>query len=285
MTERPDARALLRKYDLRAKKSWGQNFLVDERTFEEIVRASGAGPADWVIEIGPGLGTLTARLAAVAGKVIAVERERDMVTVLRAELGDDPKVEIVEGDALRFDYGSLAARTPRPPIAVGNLPYQIASPLLFRMLEARPPLARIVIMLQREMADRICAKPGTKAYGALTVMVRMAGEPKIVRKVSRGCFVPAPNVDSAVVAITPFDGALASPLGRTRVAVKDSARFSEVVHASFGQRRKTLRNSLRAVASQEAVDLALAAAGIDGGLRGETLDVAEFARIADALPR
>lgn len=276
----PDARDLLKKHGLRAKKSWGQNFLVDEKVYADILRAAEAGPQDWVIEIGAGLGTLTMRLAQGAREVIAIERDRDLAAVLREELGENPKVVLIEGNALHIDYGELAARVERPPIAVGNLPYQIASPILFRLLEARPPLGRIVVMVQKEMADRMVAKPGTKEYGAMTVMVRMEGEPRIVRKVSRGAFHPAPRVDSAVVRIDPF-----GPRGGPRVAVADPVRFSEVVHAAFGQRRKTLRNALQAIAKVEAVDAALGAAKIDGGRRGETLDVKEFARLADALPR
>jgi 16S rRNA (adenine1518-N6/adenine1519-N6)-dimethyltransferase len=273
----PDARALLAKYSQRAKKSWGQNFLVDERAYREIVHACGLGSDDWAIEIGAGLGTLTARLAEVAGHVIAIERDRDMVAVLRGELGDNARVEIAETNALTFDYAGVRERAQRRPIVVGNLPYQIASPILFRLLEARQAIARIVVMLQKEMADRIVAPPGEKAYGALTVMVRAHGEPRLVCRVRAGGFVPAPKVDSAVVQIVPYDQ------GAGPVAAERTEGFARVVHAAFNQRRKTLRNALSAQFPVEAIDRALAAAGIDGQRRGETLSVVEFARLAERL--
>ncbi len=270
----PDARALLEKYSLRAKKSWGQNFLVDEKTYRAIVDACRLTPEDFVIEIGAGLGTLTARLAERCARVIAVERDRDLAAVLRGELGENPRVEIAEDNALTFDYVAAAARAPRPPAVVGNLPYQIASPILFRLLDARARLARIVVMLQREMADRLVAKPSTPEYGAPSVLVARAGKARIVHKVPRGAFVPAPRVDSAVVAIEIFSEA-------QRIPVADEILFSEVVHAGFNQRRKTLRNALASVAG--ATPAAFARAEIDPQRRGETLSVVEFARLTDAV--
>jgi 16S rRNA (adenine1518-N6/adenine1519-N6)-dimethyltransferase len=273
----PDARALLAKYSQRAKKSWGQNFLVDEKAYREIVYACRLGADDWAIEIGAGLGTLTARLAQVAGHVIAIERDRDMVAVLRGELGDNPRVEIAEANALTFDYAGVQERAQRRPIVVGNLPYQIASPILFRLLEARQAIARIVIMLQKEMADRIVAPPGQKTYGALSVMVRLYGEPRLVCRVRAGGFVPAPKVDSAVLQIVPHaETAQLVPAARVE-------QFSRVVHAAFNQRRKTLRNALLAQFPAAAIDRALAAAGIEGQRRGETLSVQEFANVSEAL--
>jgi 16S rRNA (adenine1518-N6/adenine1519-N6)-dimethyltransferase len=275
--EAPDARALLKKHALRAKKSWGQNFLVEERVFRAIVEACRLCADDWVIEIGAGLGTLTFRLAERAARVIAVERDRDMAAVLRAELGAHPRIEIAEANALSFDYAAVAARAGRAPTVAGNLPYQIASPLLFRMLAARAQLARIVIMLQREMAERMVAAPATPAYGALGVMVRMYGEVELVTRVPAGCFVPPPRVESAVVRVTPFSG------GAPRVAIADEARFSRVVHAAFNRRRKMLRNALLPLAPEAAIAAALEAAAIHPQRRGETLSVEEFARLADAL--
>ncbi|MGZ3427873.1 MAG: 16S rRNA (adenine(1518)-N(6)/adenine(1519)-N(6))-dimethyltransferase RsmA [Polyangia bacterium] len=268
-----DAHALIQKYGLRAKKSWGQNFLVDERAYREIVHACAIGAGDWVVEIGAGLGTLTRRLADTGAHVVAIERERDMLEVLRAELGSDARIEVVEANALTFDYPSVAPRAGRPPIVVGNLPYQIASPILFRLLEARASIARIVVMLQKEMADRIVAPPGEKSYGALSVMVRLYGEPKLVCRVRAGGFVPAPRVDSAVLRIVPR----AQPLD------VGEQQFSRVVHAAFGQRRKTLRNALSAAFEMALVDRALGGAGIDGKRRGETLSIVEFAALTRAF--
>ncbi len=272
-----DARQLLDKYGFRAKKSWGQNFLVDEHAYQRIVEATLVEPGDWAIEIGAGLGTLTSRLAARAPRVVAVERDRDMVAVLRGELGQDPRVVIEEANALTFDYVGAATALPRVPAIVGNLPYQIASQILFRLLPARRSLSRIVVMLQKEMVDRILAPPDGEAYGALSVMMQMYGHVELVCKVGRGGFLPPPNVDSAVMRLTPFpDGATAAPTA-------DLDWFSVIVHAAFNQRRKTLRNALSTKVPKEQLDVGLRAVDIDGQRRGETLSVAEVARLADVL--
>jgi 16S rRNA (adenine1518-N6/adenine1519-N6)-dimethyltransferase len=272
---------LLTKYGLRAKKSWGQNFLVAENVYEAIVRAAVRDPSDVIVEIGAGLGTLTDRLAAAAptGRVMAVERDRDMVAVLRGELGGRANVEILETNALTFDYEAAAARAGRPLVVVGNLPYQIASPLLFAMLEprVRRHIVRIVIMLQKEMADRIVARPSTPQYGALGVMVTTWADVRPVVRAPAGAFLPPPKVDSAVIQLT--------PLAEPRVTISDERRYSQLVHAAFGQRRKTLRNAVSSLWPKEAVEAALTAASIDGQRRGETLSVEEFARLAEKLPR
>jgi 16S rRNA (adenine1518-N6/adenine1519-N6)-dimethyltransferase len=276
----PDARALLQKHGLFAKKSFGQNFLTSERAFRAIVDATVRQDDDWVVEIGAGLGTLTARLAerVPEGKVIALERDRDMIGVLRAELGAVENLEIEEVDALRYDL-AMVARWRGEPIAVcGNLPYHIAAPLIFRTLAARQGVHRAVFMVQLEMAERIVAKAGAKAYGALGVMVRTYADVALVTKVSAGSFVPPPKVDSAVLRLTPLAN------GGTRAPISDPSRYRAVVQAAFGQRRKTLRNALRARFEAGAADAALVTAGIDGGRRGETLEIAEFAALANALP-
>jgi 16S rRNA (adenine1518-N6/adenine1519-N6)-dimethyltransferase len=276
----PDARVLLGRYNLRAKKGFGQNFLISDRAFRAIVDATVRGDDDWIVEIGAGLGTLTARLAerVPEGKVIALERDPDMIAVLRAELAGVDNVDIEATDALRYDL-RMAARWRGDAIAVcGNLPYHIAAPLLFRVLEAREVVRCAVVMLQKEMADRIVAPPGGKAYGALGVMIRTYADVTTVAKVSAGSFVPPPKVDSTVVKLVPLAG------GLPRVPIANERHYSSVVHAAFGQRRKTLRNALRAVFEERAVDAALVATGIDGGRRGETLDIAEFGALAAAVP-
>ena len=276
----PDARVLLGRYGLVAKKRFGQNFLISERVFRAIVDATVARDDDWIVEIGAGLGTLTARLAerVPEGKVIALERDPDMIAVLRGELGGVDNVEIEDCDALRYDLG-MAARWRGEPVAVcGNLPYHIAAPLLFRILDARDGVRCAVVMIQKEMADRIVASPGTKAYGALGVMIRTYADVTTVAKVTAGSFVPAPKVDSTVLRLVPLAG------GAPRVPIADPAHYSRVVHAGFGQRRKTLRNALKAIWEDVEIDAALAASEIDGGRRGETLDIAELGRLAAALP-
>ncbi len=276
----PDARVLLGRYGLHAKKQFGQNFLISDRVFRAIVDATVVSDDDWIVEIGAGLGTLTARLAerVPEGKVIALERDPDMITVLRGELGGVENVEVEPGDALRYDLRMAARWRGEAISACGNLPYHIAAPLLFRMIDARAVLRRAVVMVQKEMADRIVASPGTKAYGALSVMIRTYADVTLVIRVGAGAFVPPPKVDSAVIKIVPLPGA--SP----RVPIADPEHYSRVVHAAFGQRRKTLRNALRAIFPDGEVDAALAASAIDGGRRGETLEIAEFGLLAAALP-
>src|SRR5215470_16289267 len=271
-----DPRALLKKYGLAAKKSWGQNFLVDDRVYAAIVAATVRTPEDWVVEIGAGLGTLTERLADAvpAGRVVAVERERDMVAVLEREVDGRPNVEVRAANALALDYAAIAEGAGKKLAVVGNLPYQIATPLLFGMIAARAHIIRAVIMLQREMADRLVAGPGTDAYSALGVMVALHADVTPVIRARAGAFHPAPRVDSAVVCLT-----LRS---EPRHAVDEGA-YGRVVHAAFGQRRKTLRNALRAAFDPETVDAALATTGIDGRRRGETLTTAELAGLANEL--
>ncbi len=274
----PDARALLARHGLRAKKHFGQNFLTSERVFRAIVDATVRADDDWIVEIGAGLGTLTARLAerVPEGKIIALERDPDMVGVLVAELGHLGNVEVESCDALRYDL-TAAARWRGDSISVcGNLPYHIAAPILFRACAARGPVARAVFMVQKEMADRIVAGPGTKTYGALGVMLQSYAACRLVVNAPSGAFTPAPKVDSAVVL---FDFTAPPALD-----LPDEEHHRAVVHAAFGQRRKTLRNALRAVYAADAVLAALEHTGIDGGRRGETLSLVEFAALSRAIP-
>ena len=276
----PDARVLLERYGLRAKKSFGQNFLISDRAFRAIVDATVRADDDWIVEIDAGLGTLTARLAerVPEGKIIALERDPDMIRVLRAELAGVDNVDIEDVDALRYDL-HMAAKWRGDQITVcGNLPYHISAPLLFKIIDARRDVHHAVVMIQKEMADRLVASPGTKDYGALGVMIRTYANVATVAKVGAGSFSPPPKIDSTVVKLTPLANA------EPRVPLADPKRYSAVVHAAFGQRRKTLRNALRAVFDEAAVDTALAATGIDGTRRGETLDIAEFAALEAALP-
>lgn len=285
----PDPRALLRKHGLAAKKSWGQNFLVAERAYRAIVDAtvgagsdfSSDGPNDWIVELGAGLGTLTMRLAerVPEGKVVAVERDRDLAAVLRAELAHLDNVEIVEANALTFDLAMIARWHGGPITVCGNLPYHIASQILMRVVDARAHVRRAVVMVQREMADRLAAGPGTKAYGALGVLVQTYADVRTVVRLGPSAFAPPPKVSSAVVRLEMLAG------GASRVPIADGAHYADVVHAAFGQRRKKLRNALQARFASEAVDAALQALGLDGNRRGETLSIEELAALAAALPR
>lgn len=268
----PSVHELLRRHGMRAKKSWGQNFLLDPRAYEAIVRAADIGEGDTVVEIGAGLGTVTAWLLHTGAHVVAVERERDMCAVVRAELADQPRLTLREEDALHLDVAALA--TAGPLVIVGNLPYQIATPLIFHFLAARQHVRRMVVMIQREVAARLLAAPDTDDYSALGAQVQMLCTVRRVTQVGRGAFLPAPRVDSTVVLLEPLPG--------TRHPVRDLSRYQQVVRAAFGQRRKTLRNALSSVFGGDAA-AALQAAGIDPMRRGESLSLLEFARVADAL--
>jgi 16S rRNA (adenine1518-N6/adenine1519-N6)-dimethyltransferase len=277
----PDARVLLERYGLRAKKSFGQNFLISERAFRAIVDATVIADDDWIVEIGAGLGTLTARIAEriPEGKLIAIERDPDMVKVLRAELAGVDNVDIEQVDAMTYDFKMAARWHGGDPISVcGNLPYHIASQILFKIVDARAVIRRAVVMVQKEMADRIVAPPGGKDYGALGVMLRTYVDVVTIAKVGAGAFVPAPKIDSTVIRMTPLAD------GKPRAPIANEQHYSQVVHAAFGQRRKTLRNALRAVFDEGHVDAALSSTGIDGIRRGETLEIAEFAGLAAAIP-
>jgi 16S rRNA (adenine1518-N6/adenine1519-N6)-dimethyltransferase len=266
----PSPRALLAKYGLRAKKSWGQNFLGDEAILDSIAALAAAVPGERIVELGAGLGHLTARLLARGAEVVAVERDRDMARVLRGELGGH--VSVLEADAARVDYAGLAAAQPRSPApsriaVVGNLPYHLTSPILFRLLDAAGSVSRAVFLLQREVAERLAASPGTKAWGLLSVLLQERAAVTVERIVPPGAFHPTPRVESAVVRIA-FDP--------SRARAADPERFRRLVKAGFGQRRKTLANALAAgrIAPPAEIARALERAGVDGKRRGETLTVA-----------
>jgi 16S rRNA (adenine1518-N6/adenine1519-N6)-dimethyltransferase len=271
----PSPRALLERYGLAAKKSWGQNFLVDHRAQERIVAAAGLAPGDTALEIGAGLGALTQHLVAQAARVIAVERDPDMVQVLRGEFGARPNLEIAAMDALDVDFAAMSGG--RPLIVVGNLPYQITSPLLFAIIDAAARgqvVARAVLMVQREFAERAVAPAGSKIYGRLSVMVQQQAAVEILFHVAAGAFHPRPAVTSTVFRLTPRPQPLAP--------VRDEALFAAVVRAAFATRRKMLRRAL-APAWGALATRALARAQIDETRRAEELDVAAFARLADAI--
>jgi 16S rRNA (adenine1518-N6/adenine1519-N6)-dimethyltransferase len=273
-----DPRRLLSRYGLRAKKSWGQNFLHDRSVHARIVAAAGAGADDVVVEIGAGLGTLTAAL--VAGeppprRVLAIERDPDMLRVLAAELGAAPAVTVVDADAAEFDLAAASREAGRAVIVVGNLPYQISSALLLAVVHAGPAVTRAVVMIQRELAERVVAAPGGRTYGRLSVAVQQRARARVLFHVRPGSFHPPPKVTSSVILLEPR----ATPLA----PVRDPALFDEVVKQAFSTRRKMLRRALEPAFGAEAAGAALAAAGIEGTLRAEQLAVADFARLADAL--
>lgn len=276
MTRTP--RAMLDEIGLKPKKSFGQNFLNDPRITSAIARAcvpdSEMGAAT-VLEIGAGTGALTSALLERSAHVVAVERDRDLVPLLQRTFADAiaaHQLELVEADAAQLDLRAAFAETKRPRVLAGNLPYQITGRLLELATNVADVLDRAVFMVQREVADRLVAKPSTKEYGGLTVFVRASFDVSRALAVSRASFYPPPNVDSAVVVLTPC----ASRVEETRA-------FRSLVKAAFEQRRKTLRNAWSSVADRETIERAAATAGVSLDARGETLDVRDFAKMAAAL--
>jgi 16S rRNA (adenine1518-N6/adenine1519-N6)-dimethyltransferase len=268
-------REVLQRHGLRPKKSWGQNFLSDDEVLARITAAASIGPGDAIVELGAGLGHLTRHLLSTGASVTALERDRDMVRVLLEELAMD-RLKVVEADAARADY-ARAAGADRVTL-VGNLPYHLTSPILFQVLDQRTRISRAVFTVQKEVAARLSARPGGRAYGLLSVLLGLYFDIELLFALPARLFHPAPKVDSAVVRLT--------ALGTPRAAVADEARFRRVVKAGFGQRRKTLWNALRSDASlgtEAAVRNALAAANVDPSRRAETLSPEEFAAIDRAL--
>ena len=272
----PDAASLHRRtrdtlgrLGVRPRRSLGQNFLVASPVVERIVAAARA-TGRVVVEIGPGIGALSDALAAIAGELFLVEIDARMAERLQERFATVTNVHVVAADALAVDYSKLLAGRGRA-VAVGNLPYSVGSQILLRLIEASASFERLLLMLQREVAERLIAKPGTKAYGVLTLWTALRGEAEIVLRVSRGSFVPRPKVESAVVSVTLHTA--------PRVSIDDEERFRAVVRAAFGQRRKTLRAALAKIARAADIERA----GIDPGRRGETLSLAEFARLANVL--
>jgi len=267
---------ILRRHGLRPKKAWGQNFLGSDHHLDAIADACGIATGDTVVELGAGLGHLTRKLAARGARVVAVERDRELVPVLREELAGLP-VEIVEANAATIDLAPLRENAGRDLIVVGNLPYHLSTEILFHVEAQRPLVQRMVFLLQKEVTDRIAADPGGKEYGVLSVLLQLHADVDVPHHVPAGAFTPPPEVESAVVRLERRAAPRAEP--------GDEALFRKVVKGAFVQRRKTVANSLKGagVASAEALSRALDAAGIDPGRRAETLSVEEFAALTRAL--
>jgi 16S rRNA (adenine1518-N6/adenine1519-N6)-dimethyltransferase len=260
---------LLRRHGLRPKKSWGQNFLGDERVLSALAELTGARTGDVVVELGAGLGHFTRALAETGANVIAVERDRELVPILRAEL---PRVEVAEADAKTFDLRTVASRAGRRVVVCGNLPYHLSSSILFHLLDQRDAIRRAVLLLQREVAERIAAGPGGREYGLLSVLMQRVAAVSLGLTVPPHAFTPPPEVESAALVV--------DFLEQPRAQVRDEERFRALVKAAFSQRRKTLWNAVKPVRGGRE---ALEKAGIDPQRRGETLSVEEFAAVERAL--
>ena len=267
-------RHILKAFNLHASHRLGQNFLISPAVVRAVVEAAEIAAGDRVLEIGPGIGTLTQGLLEAGAEVTAVELDKKLPAVLAETLKGYEQLNVVQGDILKTDIAALMGGAPFKVAA--NLPYYITTPILLSLLEQKLPITRIVTMVQKEVAERMTAPPGGRDYGALSVAVQYYTEPEIVLDVPPNCFLPAPEVESAVI--------VCAVRHTPAVAVKDEKVFFRVVKAALGQRRKTLSNALKTTgAPKEQIEAALAAAKVDAARRGETLSLAEFAVVADGL--
>lgn len=281
LTDYRDITALLQRHGFRFSKSMGQNFLTAAWVPQQIAAESSITAADGALEIGPGVGCLTAELAKTAGRVTAVELDERLRGVLGETLADFDNVSVVFADALKADLPAICAETlgERPWKVCANLPYNVTTPLITAFLEAGC-FESVTVMIQKEVAQRLCAAPGTGEYGAFSVLVQWYAEPKLLFDVPPHCFVPQPKVTSAVVRM---DRRAAPP-----VSVDDEKLFFRTVRAAFAQRRKTLSNALRSAFSEldrAAIESAMEETGLPPAVRGETLSIAQFAALSNALLR
>ena len=260
---------------------FGQNFLIDTHVLEKIISAAGITKNDCVLEIGPGIGTMTQYLAENAGHVVAVEIDRNLIPILKETLADYDNVTVINEDILRVDIKALAEEYNggKPIKVVANLPYYITTPIIMGLFESGVPIDNITVMVQKEVADRMKEGPGSKDYGALSLAVQYYAEPEIVANVPPNCFIPRPNVGSAVIRLTRHK--------EMPVEVKDPALMFKIIRASFNQRRKTLQNGLGNAPelpyTKEQIAAAIAEMGLTPTIRGEALSLAQFAQLSDIL--
>ncbi len=271
---------IIQRYGFDFRKKYGQNFLVDNSILDRIVEAADITKDDCVLEIGPGIGTLTQRLAEEAGEVVAVEIDRNLLPILAETLADYDNVTVLNEDILKTDIRGIAAEHGgRPLKIVANLPYYITTPIIMSLLESRVPKASITVMVQREVADRMRVGPGSKEYGSLSLAVQYYAKPEMIAKVPASCFMPKPNVDSAVIRLTCYD--------KPPVEVRDEEWLFAVIRASFNQRRKTLANGLANAGNlgldRGQVETVLGELGMPLTVRGETLALERFAELSNRL--
>lgn len=272
---------IIQKYEFMFQKKFGQNFLIDTHVLEKIISAAGITKDDCVLEIGPGIGTMTQYLAENAGHVVAVEIDRNLIPILKETLADYDNVTVINEDILRVDIKALAEEYNggKPIKVVANLPYYITTPIIMGLFESGVPIDNITVMVQKEVADRVKEGPGSKDYGALSLAVQYYAEPEIVANVPPNCFIPRPNVGSAVIRLTRHK--------EMPVEVKDPALMFKIIRASFNQRRKTLQNGLGNAPelpyTKEQIAAAIAEMGLTPTIRGEALSLAQFAQLSDIL--
>ena len=273
--------AVLKEHQFTFQKKYGQNFLIDPRVLDKIIDAAEIGPDDFVLEIGPGIGTMTQYLCERAGQVCAVEIDRKLIPILQDTLKEYDNVEIIHNDILKVDIGRIVAEENggKPIKVVANLPYYITTPIIMTLFEKEVPLSSVTVMVQKEVAARMQAGPGSKDYGALSLAVRYYAQPYIAAFVPPNCFIPRPAVGSAVIRLTRHK--------ERPVTVKDPAFMFKIIRGSFNQRRKTLQNGLynsqELRIPKEKVVEALEAMDLPPNIRGEKLTLDQFARLSDLL--
>ena len=272
---------VIKKYEFCFQKKFGQNFLIDGHVLDKIIAGAGVTKDDMVLEIGPGIGTMTQYLAEAAGKVVAVEIDRNLLPILQETLADYDNVKVIHADVLSLDLEKLVQEENggRPIKVVANLPYYITTPIIMALFEQHVPLANVTVMVQKEVAARMKSGPGSKDYGALSLAVQYYAEPYIVANVPCNCFMPRPNVDSAVIRLTRYE--------EPPVQVKDEKMLFKIIRASVNQRRKTLQNGLNNSSelnfTKDQIAAAIAEAGFSPSVRGEALTLEQFAKLTDIL--
>ena len=272
---------IIQKYEFMFQKKFGQNFLIDTHVLEKIITSAGVTKEDCVLEIGPGIGTMTQYLAENARQVVAVEIDRNLIPILGETLAEYDNVTVINEDILKVDIREIAEKynDGRPIKVVANLPYYITTPIIMGLFESGVPIDNITVMVQKEVADRMQEGPGSKDYGALSLAVQYYAEPKIVANVPPNCFIPRPNVGSAVIRLTRHK--------EMPVQVKDAEHMFRIIRASFNQRRKTLQNGLNNSPeipySKEKIVEAIEALGLPATVRGEALSLEQFAKLSDLL--
>ena len=272
---------VLQKYNFHFQKKFGQNFLIDTRVLDKIIAAAAITKDDCVLEVGPGIGTMTQYLAEHAKKVIAVEIDDNLIPILQDTLSPYDNIELIHNDILKVDISELAAKynNNQPLKVVANLPYYITTPIIMGLFENHVPLESITVMVQKEVAERMQTGPGNKNYGALSLAVQFYAEPYLVANVPPNCFMPRPNVGSAVIRLTRHK--------ELPVSVKDEKLMFSLIRASFNQRRKTIVNAINNFSelsfTKDEITEALEKCGFNPNIRGEALSLADFARLSDAL--
>ncbi|MDC7301772.1 16S rRNA (adenine(1518)-N(6)/adenine(1519)-N(6))-dimethyltransferase RsmA [Agathobacter ruminis] len=272
---------VLQKYGFRFQKKFGQNFLIHPPTLEGIIEAAGVTKEDFVLEIGPGIGTMTQYLCEAAGSVVAVEVDKNLIPILEDTLQEYDNVEVINEDILKVDIAKLAQeRNGGKPIkVVANLPYYITTPIIMGLFESHVPLESITIMVQKEVADRMKEGPGSKEYGALSLAVQYYAKPQIMLEVPPSCFMPQPNVGSAVIRLTCHE--------KPPVNVQDEKLLFQIIRASFNQRRKTLANGLTNFGSfglsKEELQQCIEELGVPTTIRGEALSLEQFAKLSNII--